>query len=57
VQDTDTPPSDEINKYFKSGAAPICPSAGTYTYGAMNVVPVCSKSASPDNHILNVGTN
>ena len=31
----------EIDEYIKGGA-PSCPAGGTYTYGAMNVNPVCT---------------
>ena len=44
----DTVVSTEINAYLK--AAPVCPSAGTYTYNAVGTAPVCSKSA--DGHVL-----
>ena len=31
----------EVDEYIKGGA-PKCPAGGTYTYGAMNVNPVCT---------------
>lgn len=31
----------EVDEYIKGGA-PSCPAGGTYTYGAMNVSPVCT---------------
>ena len=34
----------EVNAYIKGNATPICPSAGTYTYGAVDTNPSCTVS-------------
>ena len=36
--------------YIKS--TPTCPSGGAYTVNAVGTAPACSKSASPDLHVL-----
>ena len=33
---------DQVNQYIKGEQRPVCPSAGVYVYGAMNVLPSCS---------------
>ena len=49
--DTDTPDlTTDIVPYLKS--APSCPAGGTYTVGNVITSPTCSKSASPDYHVL-----
>jgi len=48
--DTDTPTQDEVKVYIKNSIFPSCPASGTYTLGAVNVDPTCSKSA--DGHVL-----
>ena len=48
--DTDTPSSNDIKVYIKNEQYPTCPSGGTYTIGAVNADPTCSKSA--DGHVL-----
>jgi len=48
--DTDTPTSDEVKVYIKNSVFPSCPASGTYTVGAVNTDPTCSKSA--DGHVL-----
>ena len=50
--DTDSPTSDEVAVYIKNNKFPGCPSSGTYTVGAVNTDPSCSKSAAPDLHVL-----
>ena len=48
--DTDTPGSDDVKVYIKNNQYPTCPSSGSYTIGAVNTDPICSKSA--DGHVL-----
>ena len=40
----DVPASQDLTPYFKSGAFPTCPAAGTYTIGAVSNAPTCSVS-------------
>ena len=35
----------EINTYIKGNTTPICPAAGTYTYGAVDTNPTCTVAA------------
>ena len=48
--DTDSPDSDAVKVYIKNNQYPTCPSSGTYTIGAVNTDPTCSKSG--DGHVL-----
>ena len=48
--DTDTPGQDDVKVYIRGVRFPGCPTSGTYTIGAMNTDPACSKSA--DGHVL-----
>ena len=48
--DTDSPSTDQVALYIKNNKYPTCPSSGTYTVGAVNTDPSCSKSA--DGHVL-----
>ena len=36
----------EVNAFLKGGTTPLCPSGGTYTYGAVNTLPLCSQGAT-----------
>ncbi len=53
---TDTPTMDQIalpGVYIRS--VPVCPSDGTYTLGALNVMPTCSiggAATDPTAHLL-----
>jgi len=38
------PTAQDLLPYFKDQTFPVCPSGGTYTIGAMTVVPTCSIS-------------
>ncbi len=49
---TVTPGSGDITPYLKGNAMPTCPAAGTYTVAAIGTAPSCSKSGSPDLHVL-----
>lgn len=40
--------ADSVNAYIKGGITPLCPAAGTYTYGTIGSNPVCTVSA----HVL-----
>ena len=46
--DTDTPTEQDLLPYIKGGVFPVCPSGGTYTIGAVGVLPTCSISG----HVL-----
>ena len=48
--DADTPPDASVALYIKNNRFPTCPAGGTYTTGAVNTDPTCSKSA--DGHAL-----
>ena len=48
--DTDTPTFVEVKLYIKNIVFPTCPASGTYTIGAVNTDPTCSKNA--DGHVL-----
>jgi prepilin-type N-terminal cleavage/methylation domain-containing protein len=48
--DTDSPTSDDVKVYIKNNRFPGCPSGGSYTVGAVNTDPTCSKSAN--GHVL-----
>ena len=48
--DTDTPASADVANYIKNNAYPTCPASGTYTIGAVNTDPTCSKSGV--GHVL-----
>jgi hypothetical protein len=37
---------EEVNLYLKNSQRPVCPSGGTYTYGAVGVDPTCSLGAA-----------
>jgi prepilin-type N-terminal cleavage/methylation domain-containing protein len=50
--DAAVPGDDDVKVYIKNNAMPTCPGGGTYTVGAVNVDPTCSKAAAPDNHFL-----
>ena len=57
---TTTPGATDLTPYLKNnavvngGSSPnvICPASGTYTIAAIGSVPTCSKSGSPDLHVL-----
>ena len=49
---TTTPASADVTPYLKKDAMPTCPSSGSYTIAAIGTDPSCSKSASPDSHVL-----
>ena len=36
------PTAQDLTPYFKDGIFPVCPSGGTYTLNAVNVLPACS---------------
>lgn len=38
----DVPTAQDLKPYFKNGAFPTCPAAGTYTIGAVGNAPTCS---------------
>ena len=46
---TSLPTDAQIDGYLKNGH-PDCPAGGTYTYGNMSTLPVCSDTA--DGHVL-----
>ena len=48
----DTVQNSDISPYMKGSTMPGCPSGGTYTLGAIGTLPSCTKSASPDLHVL-----
>ncbi len=48
--DTDTPTEEEIKVYVKNEKMPTCPGSGTYTVGAVNTDPTCSRSDA--GHVL-----
>jgi prepilin-type N-terminal cleavage/methylation domain-containing protein len=50
--DTDAPSSDEVKVYIKNNRFPNCPGSGSYTIGAVNTDPTCSKSTAAQAHIL-----
>ena len=49
---TTTPATGDVTTYLKSGNMPVCPSTGSYTVNAIGTNPTCSKSGSPDLHVL-----
>ncbi len=49
---TVTPVAADVTPYLKSNVMPTCPATGTYTIAAIGTKPTCSKSASPDLHVL-----
>ena len=40
-----------VDEYIKAGA-PSCPAGGTYAYNVIGTSPTCTKSASPELHVL-----
>jgi len=56
ASETATPANSDIEAYLKNGA-PTCPAGGTYTYGSMAVLPVCSLAAAPTLHALPAAVN
>ena len=50
--DTDTMASTDVAVYIKNNIYPSCPASGTYTLGAVNADPTCSKSTLAQKHIL-----
>ena len=44
--DTAIPQPSDLTAYLKDGALPVCPSGGTYTLGAVNERPRCSRHLS-----------
>jgi chromosome segregation ATPase len=46
--DADTPSEQDLLPYLKGGVFPVCPSGGSYTIGAVGVLPTCSVSG----HVL-----
>jgi len=56
VAETNVPPAEAINSYFRNGA-PVCAAGGTYIYGAIHVLPVCSLAAAPNSHALPATAN
>ena len=46
------PASDDVAPYMRSNAMPICPAGGIYSIEAIGTTPSCSKSVSPDLHVL-----
>lgn len=52
--DTDTAITTVVNQYIKGNTTPVCPAAGTYTYGTMNQNPRCNFAGST-THRLPVG--
>ena len=50
--DTETPIADDIRAYFKNSQYPGCPASGAYTIGPLNTDPLCSKSTTPELHLL-----
>ena len=52
-KDSSTSPGNgDLTPYLKGNAMPTCPAAGSYTVAAIGTNPTCSKSGSPDLHIL-----
>lgn len=49
--DADVPVESDVQVYIKNNKFPACPSGGTYTIGAVNTDPTCSKGTS-DGHEL-----
>ena len=49
---TTTPAAADLTPYLKGNAMPTCQSQGTYTVNAIGTNPTCSKSGSPDLHVL-----
>ena len=47
-----TPAAADLTAYLKGGAMPTCSASGVYTISAIGTNPTCSKSASPDLHVL-----
>ncbi len=48
--DTAVPGDDAVKVYIKNNLMPTCPGGGSYTVGAVNVDPTCSKS--DEGHLL-----
>ena len=42
----------DVETYLGDNVMPVCPSAGTYTINIVGTTPSCSKSATPDLHVL-----
>jgi hypothetical protein len=40
--DSDVPTEQDLLPYLKGGVFPVCPTGGTYTIGAVGVLPTCS---------------
>ena len=52
-KDSNTTPADaDVEPYLKGTTMPTCPSSGAYTVPAIGTSPSCSKSGSPDLHVL-----
>ena len=49
---TVTPTAADCTPYLKGNAMPTCPAAGTYTIAAIGTNPSCTKSGSPNLHVL-----
>ena len=49
---TVTPATADVVPYLKGGALPTCPASGAYTISPIGTKPTCSKSGSPDLHVL-----
>ena len=53
---TDTPDDATIEGYLKNGH-PSCPAGGSYTYGNMSTLPVCSLATSDEHKLPAAGAN
>ena len=49
---TTVPASDDVAPYIRSNAMPICPAGGVYSIESIGTTPSCTKSVSPDLHVL-----
>ena len=47
-----TPAAGDLTPYLKGNAMPTCSAQGVYTINAIGTLPVCSKAAAPDLHVL-----
>ena len=47
-----TPGAADLTPYLKGNAMPTCQAQGSYTINAIGTLPVCSKAAAPDLHLL-----
>lgn len=45
-----TIPDAQVNSYIKNGA-PVCPAAGTYTYGVVDTAPTCGANAANTHEV------